>query len=103
MSFTNSATYVPNTLSQNDESITNPIKIASFFNEFFCIIAAKSNSKVKLPKEKKHFSDFLKTKNLDTFFIYPVTKEEICNIISPLNSNKTIAPISIPVKILKLL
>ena len=84
---TKSATSVPNTLSQNDESITDPIKIANIFNNFFSTIAAKTKSKIKF--SKKHFSDFLKTRNLDTFFIYPATKEEICNIISSLNSNKS--------------
>ena len=84
---TKSATSVPNTLSQNDESITDPIKIANIFNNFFSTIAAKTKSKIKFSKQ--HFPDFLKTKNLDTFFIYPATKEEICNIISSLNSNKS--------------
>ena len=45
----------------------------------------------------------MKTKNLDTFFIYLATKEEICNIISSLNPNKSTGPFSIPLKILKLL
>ena len=31
---TKSATSVPNTLSQNDESIADPIKIANIFNNF---------------------------------------------------------------------
>ena len=44
----------------------------------------------------------MKTKNLDTFFIYPATKEEICNI-SSLNANKTTGPFRIPLKIFLLL
>ena len=98
---TKSATSITNTLSQNDESITGPIKIANIFNNFFSTIAAKTKSKIKF--SKKHFSDFLKTRNLDTFFIYLATKEEICNIISSLNPNKSTGPFSIPLKILKLL
>ena len=35
ISVTKSATSVPNTLSQNDDSITDPIKIANIFNNFF--------------------------------------------------------------------
>ena len=93
---TKSATSVPNTLSQNDESITDPIKLANIFNNFFRTIAAKTKSKIKF--SKKDFSDFLKTKNLD-----PATKEDICNIISSLNPNKSTGPLSIPLKILKLL
>ena len=44
ISMTKSATSVPNTLSQNDESITDPIKIANIFNNFFNTIAAKTIS-----------------------------------------------------------
>ena len=98
---TKSTTSVPNTVSQNDESITDPIKIINIFNNFFSAIAAKTKSKIKF--SKKIFSNFLKTKNLDTFVIYPATKEEICNIISSLNPNKSTGPFSIPLKILKLL
>ena len=98
---TKPATFVPNTLSQNDESITDPTNIGIIFNNVFRTIAAKTTSKIKF--SKKHFSDFLKTKNLDTFFIYPATKEEICNIISSLNPNKTTGPFSISMKILKFL
>ena len=48
---TKSATFVPNTLSQNDESITDPIKIANIFSNFFSTIAAKSKSKIKFSKK----------------------------------------------------
>ena len=61
------------TLSQNDESITDPIKIATIFNNFFSTITAKTKSKIKL--SKKQFSNFLKTKNLDPFlFIQQLRK-----------------------------
>ena len=36
-SMTKFSTSVPNTLSQNDESITDPIKIENIFNNFFSI------------------------------------------------------------------
>ena len=53
---TKSATSEPNTLSQNDESIADPIKIANIFN------------------------NFPKTKNLDRFFFTsPDIKEGICS------------------------
>ena len=98
---TKSATSVPNTLSQNDESIADPIQIVNIFYNFFNTIAAKTNSKIKF--SKKSFSDFFKTTNLDTIFIYPTTKAEISNIISSLNPNKTADAFSIPIKVLKLL
>ena len=51
-----SATSVPSTLSENDKSIADPIKIQNPFNNFFNTIAAKIKSKRKF--SKKHFSDF---------------------------------------------
>ena len=41
-----SATSVPSTLSQNDKSITDPIKIQNPFNNFFNTIAAKIKDKI---------------------------------------------------------
>ena len=49
------------------------MKIANIFNNAFSTVVAKTKSKIAL--SKKHFSNFLKTKNLDTFFIHPPTKE----------------------------
>ena len=82
---TKSVTSVPSRLSQNDESITYSIKIANIFNNYFSNIAAKTKSKIKF--SKKHFSNFLKTKSLDIFFIYPATKEEIYKIFSKPKQN----------------
>ena len=42
ISLTKSATSVPNTFSQNDESITDFVKIPNIFNNFFSTIAAKT-------------------------------------------------------------
>ena len=62
-------------LYQNDESITDPIKITNIFNNFpdrkkifnnfFSTKAAKTKSKLKKP-----FSDFFKTKNLVPTFLF---------------------------------
>ena len=41
-----SATSVPSTLSQNEKSITDPIKIQNPFNNFFNTIAAKIKDKI---------------------------------------------------------
>ena len=45
---------------------------------------------------------FLSTKNNDSFIITATNKEEICKVISSLNSNKSCGPNSIPTKILHL-
>ena len=62
----------------------------------------------KLTKESikyshKHFSNFLKNRSHYSFFLSPTNKYKIINIISSLDSNKSIGPNSIPTKILKLL
>ena len=51
----------------------------------------------------KHFSDYLSNENSSTIFLQPTDKEEIVNIISALNSNKTSGPNSIPYRKLFLL
>ena len=50
----------------------------------------------------KHFSDFLTNRSNISFFVSPTDKKEIENIISSLNSNKSVGPNSIPTKVLKL-
>ena len=44
----------------------DPIKIANILNNFFSTIAAKAKSNRKVSK-KNYFSNFLTTKNLDSF------------------------------------
>ena len=50
----------------------------------------------------KHFSNFLKNKTQNSFFLNPTNKSEIQTITS-LDSNKSVGSSSIPTKILKLL
>ena len=68
------------TLIENDITLTKPKDFANAFKKYFINI---SSSKF--------------------FFIKPVDKIEIKNIISSLNRLKTVGPNSIPTKILKLL
>ena len=63
---------------------------------------------MKLQKETtkyshKHFLDYLSNENSSTIFLQPTDKEEIANIISSLNSNKTSGQNNTPYKILFLL
>ena len=48
----------------------------------------------------KHVSDFLKNRSNISFFVSPTNKTE--NVISSLDSNKSVGPNSTPTKILKL-
>ena len=50
----------------------------------------------------KHFPDFLKDKNQNSFFLAPTNESEVQNITSSLNLNKSVGPNSIPTRILKL-
>ena len=55
----------------------------------------------KIPKGKKHFSEFLGDSSPNTIFLKPVDKDEILGMISNSNSSKACGPNRIPSKILK--
>ena len=59
--------------------------------------------KLNISFSHKHISDFLKNRSSISFFVSPTDKKEIENVISSLDSNKSIGPNSILTKILKLL
>ena len=61
-----------------------------------------NKKKLMISFSHKHFSDFLKNRSNISFFVSPADKIEIENIISSLNSKKSVGPTSIPTKILKL-
>ena len=50
-----------------------------------------------------HFSDFLKSRQQNSFFLSPTNKSEIQNITSSFDSNKSVGPNGMPIKKLKLL
>ena len=91
----------PKTLTVNGTTISNPMEISNIFNNYFSSIASKT--KLNVSFSHKHFSDFLKNRSSISFFISPSDKTEIENVISSLDSNKSVGPNSIPTKILKLL
>ena len=77
------------------------MEISNIFNNYFSSIASKT--KLNISFSHKHFSDFLKNRSNISFFVSPTDKTEIENVISSLDSNKSVGPNSIPAKILKLL
>ena len=101
LNINNTHSNIPKSLVSNDTTIAEPIKIANIFNNFFTSIAAKTKASIKY--SHKHFSNFLKNRSDDSFFLSPTDKYEIINIISSLDPNKSTGPNSIPTKILKLL
>ena len=93
---------VPTVLSlDNGDTITNPYDTANTFNNYFASIAETTKKSIKY--SHKHFSDYLSNESSSTMFLQPTDKEEIANIISSLNSNKTSGPNSIPYRVLFLL
>ena len=85
----------------NGWTITNKVEISNIFNDYFARIAEKTKENIN--PSHKHFSDFLKNRTQNSFFLRPTNKSEIQNMISSLDSNKSVGPNSIPTKILKLL
>ena len=90
-----------NLLSHNNENITDPKKMADIFNDYFSTIAQKTKSNIK--NSYKSFKDFLINPTGNTFFLEPCSPDEIKNLITSMNHNKSTGPNSIPVRILKLL
>ena len=84
-----------------DYAVSNPTAISNIFNNYFSAIANKTKHNISF--SHKHFSCFLKYKSNITCFIKVIDKTEIENVISSLDSNKSVGPNSIPTKILKLL
>ena len=76
-------------------------EIANVFNNYFASVADTANLNINY--SNKHFSEYLKYQCNNSVFIQPTDREEIANIISSLNINKTCGPFSIPNKILILL
>ena len=74
--------------------------MANVFNNFFVSVSSQVCS--EMPRTKKSPLDYLKNRNMNSFFISPVTHSEIEDIIISLKNGKSTGPFSIPVKLLKL-
>ena len=88
----------PSSLVIDGKAITYPKDMEESFNNFFTSIGAKLQSNIS--PIRRHYFDYLKHPNPETFFISPTTPHEIKNIIKPLKSSKCAGPNSIPIKIL---
>ena len=70
-------------------------------NNYFRSIVKKTKDNISY--SHKHYSDYLSNKCKNSFFIHPTKKDEIADIISSLDNNKSAVPYSIPNNILILL
>ena len=78
---------------------SNPLEISNFFNKHFTTVAAKIESKIV--KTNKNFSLYLKNPNEKTFSLYPTTPVEVESYLKTINIRKSVAPFSIPNRVLK--
>ena len=85
----------------NDSCVSDPTKMADIFNQYFVNVGIKVDKSI--PRSKKSPLSYLKNRNSDSLFLAPVTPNEIEIIINSLNKNKSTAPYSIPVVLLKIL
>ena len=87
-------------ITKDEKYINDPVSVADTFNNFFTSVAEIVHSKIKF--SNKSFRNFLSSEINDSFIITSTNKEEIYEIISSLNSNKSCKPNSIPTKVLHL-
>ena len=78
-------------------TISNPMEISNIFNNYFSSITTKT--KLNISFSHRHFSGFFKNRSNISFLVSPTDKTEIENVISSLDSNKSVGPNSICTKI----
>ena len=86
-------------LNNKSEFLINPNDIANQFNNFFCFVAPTIQSNIK--PNFKSFDHYLTEPCTESFLISPCTKNEMLEMISSLDYNKSIGINSIPIQILK--
>ena len=95
----NRNTSLPKCLIKDNKNITDPVEIANEFNDFFCNIGKKLESKII--KTDSKFDKYLKNPNEKSMFLKPTSEGEVKNLILNLNIHKSSGPSSFPTKILK--
>ena len=74
--------------------------LANIFSNYFSLVA--ETTKQNFMNFQQYFTNYLKHQCNISIFIQPTDSDEITNIISTLNMNKSIVPNSIPHRILNL-
>ena len=85
----------------NDVEITDPTSITNTFNNYFANIGSDLASAI--PSVDNSAYEWMSPPPRDSFFLSPITPEEIETEISNLKIGKAVGPSSIPVSILKIL
>ena len=89
-----------NKISNNGVTVTDNDEIANTMNEHFCTIGNRLQDKI--PHDSGSFREYLPPRNERSFFITPVTAEEILKEIKQLNPRKATGSDGIGGKILQL-
>ena len=85
----------------NDVELTGQTSIANAFDNYFAKIGSDLASAI--PSVDKSAYEWMSSSPLDSFFLSPITTEEIETEILNLKIGKAVGPSSIPVSILKIL
>ena len=96
---TKSSSYLPKLLIEYEE-VTGDQNIADAMNNHFCNVGRNIHNKI--PNVPGHFSNYLKNKIKDTFFLSAVTEEDILIQLLKLNENKSSGPDNIKPRLVKL-
>ena len=88
-------------MDKNGNVSSEPTKISSIFNKYFINVANSITETI--PKSQKSAVNYLRNKISTSIFLSPVTHKEIEDLISTLDSSKSIGPFSIPNNLLKIL
>ena len=85
---------------KNGNISSDPTEISNIFDDYF-VNVADCVSKI-IHRTPKSALDYLKNRNANSIFLTPVIHMEIEDIISNLDSSKSIGPFSIPIILLKI-
>ena len=93
--------HAPTKIIKDNIELVEGKSVADPFNDFFANIGGKLASSI--PPATKSPLSYLPPQKPNSFYLLPVTSNEIEEVISTLNTKKACGPFSIPVKLLKLL
>lgn len=98
---TNSKAVIPDTMFNENGSITGVSKIAEAFNAFFTNVGKNLADKIPAPANAHMHMDYLANKNDSTFFLTPVTEQELRSIVNSFSSKNSRDHVGFSMKLIK--